>query len=77
VTVSKLFAQIDANAAGSGNLVSVLDNGTDVFNCTITVGTTTCTNTGSVAVAQGHYLQVKVHNNTGAANRKYRVSFGY
>jgi hypothetical protein len=77
VTVSHLFAQIDAAAAGSGNLVSVLDNGTAVFSCTITVGNTTCTNSGSVAVIAGHYLQVRITKNTGAADRKYRVSFGY
>jgi hypothetical protein len=74
VTISELFVHIDAAAAGSGNLVEILDNGTAVLSCTVTSGNTTCTNTGSASIAEGHYLQARVTNNSGAANRKYRVS---
>src|SRR5439155_26094019 len=66
-TVTNLFAQLDANAAGSGNKVSVLDNGTDVFNCTVLSGTSTCSNGGAVNVVAGHYLQVQVTNLSGAS----------
>jgi hypothetical protein len=75
--VSHLFAQIDSAAAGSGNTVNVLDNGAIVLFCTITSGNTTCTNPASVTVAAGDYLQVRVEDNAGAADRMYRVSFRY
>jgi hypothetical protein len=73
-TLTNLQVQIDAAAAGSGNTVDILDNGTAVLSCTVTSGNTTCQNTGSVAVAAGHYLQAKITKNSGAADRKYRVS---
>jgi len=74
-TISNLDAQLDANAAGSGNKVAVLDNGVEVLSCTVTSGHSTCVNAGSVAVAAGHYLQVQVTNLSGSVSRKYRVSF--
>jgi len=78
-TLSNLEVQLDAAAAGSGNTVDVVNNGTGavLFSCTVTAGNTTCTNTGTASVAAGVYLEVKVTNNTGAANRKYRVTFRY
>jgi hypothetical protein len=74
-TISVLEVQIDANAAGSGNTVSVLDNGSSILSCTVTSGNSTCSNGGSATVTQGDYLQVQVTNNAGASNRKYRVAF--
>jgi len=74
-TVSNLQVEVDAAAAGSGNTVQVLDNGTPVFSCPVLVGTTTCSNSGSVAIAAGHRVQVRVVNNAGAASQKYSVSF--
>ena len=78
-TLSNLEVQLDAAAAGSGNTVDVVNNGTGavLFSCTVTAGNTTCTNTGTASVAAGVYLEVKVTNNAGAANRKYRVTFRY
>jgi hypothetical protein len=73
--VSHLFVQLDANAAGSGNKVAVLDNGFEVLTCTVPSGASTCQNAGSATVLAGHYLQVQVTTLSGAANRKYRVSF--
>ena len=74
-SVSRLFVQLDANAAGSGNKVAILDNGIEVLSCTVTSGTSTCSNSGSTNVLAGHYLQVQVSNLSGAFSRRYRVSF--
>jgi len=78
-TISKLQVQLDTNAAGSGNKVTVLDNGSaTALTCTVASGTSTCTDsTDSVSITAGHYLQVKITNNAGAADRKYQVSFRF
>ena len=69
--------QIDANAAGSGNVVTLLLNGnTTALTCTVAAGSKTCTDTThSVTLAAGDNIQVQVTNNAGAANREYRVVF--
>jgi len=77
-TVSNLQVSLGANAAGSGNLVEVTDNGTVIISCTVTSGTSTCSDTTtSVTVSAGHFLQVSVTNNAGAQNREYLVSFRF
>ena len=78
-TISHLQVQLDANAAGSGNKVTVLDNGSaTALTCTVASGSSTCTDsTDSIAITAGHYLQVQVTNLAGAANRRFQVSFRY
>jgi hypothetical protein len=78
-TISNLQVQLDANAAGSGNTVTVLDNAVaTTLTCTVPSGSKTCSDaTHSVSVIAGHFLTVQVTNQSGAANRAYRVSFRY
>ena len=77
-TISNLYAQSNTTPSGSDTYtVAVLDNGTSVFTCTVTSAAATCTNTGSVSVAAGHYLEVQITNNGAAAAARWRVSFRY
>ena len=75
-TVSHLYVQMDGPGIASGNTVQVLDNGNVVLSCTA-AGTSSCQNAGSASVAAGTYLQVRVINNTGAGQQKYRVTFRF
>jgi hypothetical protein len=78
-TINNLQVKIDANAAGSGNKVTVFDNGAaTALTCTVAAGSQTCSDTtDSVAVTAGHFLTVKVNTLASANDRKYRVSFRY
>jgi hypothetical protein len=79
-TITNLFVQLDNNVTGTGAswTATVLDNGvpTAVF-CTIPTGSQSCTSGASVAIAAGHWLQVKVTSVNGPAGRNWRVSFRY
>jgi hypothetical protein len=76
--VSNLYAKTNtAPTGGNSYTVSVLDNGTAIYSCTIASGTTTCTNTGAgVAVSAGDYLQVQITNNV-APNKQFVASFRF
>jgi hypothetical protein len=74
-TIADLEVRVDAAAAGSGNTVTILKNGSAALSCTVTAGNTSCSNSGLATLAAGDFLQVQVTNNAGAANRKYQVSF--
>ena len=77
-TIANLFAVTDTTPTGANTYtVAVLDNGASVFTCTVTSSGPTCSNTGSVSVAAGHYLQVRITNNGAAAAARWRVSFRY
>jgi signal peptidase I len=72
--VSHLSAQANvAPAAGKSWVVNVLDNGTSVMTCTVAAGSFSCANTGSVAVAAGHFIQVEVTTANSAANAQWKV----
>ncbi len=77
-TISNLFALSNTTPAGTQTYtVAVLDNGTAVFSCTVVNTGPTCFNTGTTAVAEGHYLEVQITNNLGAPAARWRVSFRY
>ena len=67
-----------APAVGKSYVVNVLDNGTSVLSCTVAAASNSCANTGSVAVAAGHFIQVQVATANGAANSGWKllVTFG-
>jgi hypothetical protein len=48
---------------------------TAVMTCAVPGGAKTCSNTGTVAVAAGHYLMVRI--DTTSAATTWRVSFRY
>ena len=78
-TVSDLQAQV-ADALGIGNSwhVEILDNGSPIMSCAIFGPLdTACSDTGSVAVAAGHFLQVRVVTLDGASPTHTRVAFRY
>jgi hypothetical protein len=78
VSIANLSVITDANAAGSGNTVQVLDNGSaTALACTVATGASTCTAARPVTVSVGHYLQVQVVKNAGAADRKFRITFTF
>jgi len=75
-TITSIQAETDAAVvAGKSTTVNVLDNGTSVFTCTLSAGQTTCSNTGSVSVTAGHYLQVRIDTNS--ANKQWRITVRY
>jgi hypothetical protein len=78
-TITNLFAQM-STAPGVGNtqVVNVLDNGAVVLSCTVVNPATTCSAAGPVAVAAGHYLQVRIDAGAGTyTGQTWRVSFRY
>lgn len=80
-TVTNLLAIVDGDAIAStmnNPTIDVVD-GTDNpigMSCTINSGNV-CTNTDSVIVAAGTYLQVRITNNGDFEPRAYRVTFRY
>ncbi len=67
-----------APAAGKSYLVSVLQNGSSIYSCTIAATTTSCTSTApGVSVHSGDRLQVQIPNNAGAPNKAFKVVFRY
>jgi hypothetical protein len=79
-SVANLEVITDNAPTGAQTYVgTVVDNttGSTVLSCTITAGNSFCQNTGSVAVAAGHYLEVVITNTGGASNANWRVSFRY
>jgi hypothetical protein len=78
ITITNLFAEISvAPGAGNSQVVAVLDNGVPTALTCAVIGTaTTCTSAASVAVAAGHYLQVRINAGTGTFTaRSWRVTF--
>ena len=77
-TISNLFALSNTTPTGAQTYtVAVLDNGASALSCTVTSAGATCSNNGSASVAEGHYLEVQITNNGGAAAARWRVSFRY
>ena len=80
-SISNLQAETStAVAAGKVVTVNVMDETsagvqTVVMTCTVAVGATTCSNTGTAAVAAGHYLMVRIDTTDSA--RAWRVTFRY
>ncbi len=80
-TVTNLLATVDGEPIASEtnnptiDVVDGTDNPIGMF-CTINSGNV-CTNAGSVIVAAGTYLQVRITNNGDFENRAYRVTFRY
>ena len=80
-SVSNLWAEAGtAVAAKKSSTVEVIDETpagvqTVVMTCTVPAGATTCSNTGTVAIAAGHYLMVRIE--TTASPASWRVSFRY
>jgi hypothetical protein len=82
-SISNLWAETGtAVPAGSSSNVKVIDENqagiqTMVFECTAPIGpgSTTCSNTGSVPIAAGHYLMVRIE--TTAPPTSWRVNFRY
>ena len=81
--ISDLQAQIGtAPAAGKSAIVDVLDETpagaqSVAMSCTIAATQTTCSNTGTVAIAAGHYLMVQIDGTSTAAASTWRVTFRY
>jgi hypothetical protein len=80
-SISNLQAET-GTAVGSGKVVTVnvIDETpagvqTVAMTCTVAVGSTTCNNTGTAAVAAGHYLMVRIDTTDSA--RTWRVTFRY
>jgi hypothetical protein len=78
--VTDLQVNIDANAAGSGNKVEILDNNESMsppITCTVPAGSKTCNSTASATIAADHYLTAKVTELSGAQHRQYKVMIRY
>jgi hypothetical protein len=87
-TVSNLEATTDTAMTGSQSwTIDVIDNTAPTavvllsctINATTSLSTTTCQNTGSAAVAAGHYLEVKATKGGSPlpADKPFRVTFRY
>ncbi len=73
-TITALYAQTEtAPGAGKSWVVNVRDNGATVFSCTVSGTDQSCSSTGSVSVAAGHFLQVEMTTANTAANGKWKV----
>jgi hypothetical protein len=77
-TISNLYAHGNTTPSGADTYtVAVLDNGTSVLACTVNSSGPTCSNSASVSVAEGHYLEVQITDNGSAVAARWRVSFRY
>jgi hypothetical protein len=78
-TVSNLVGVTNtAPTAGQAPTVQVIDNstGTVLLSCTVPVGVTFCTNTGSAPIPAGDYFEVNVVEN-GFPTDPWTVSLRY
>jgi hypothetical protein len=85
-TITNLEATTNTAMTGTQSwTIDVIDNATGsvLLSCTIntttSLSTTACQNTGSAAVAAGHYLQVKATKGGSPlpADKPFRVTFRY
>ena len=81
-TVSNLQAKAWVTPTAGKWTVNVLDNGAVILSCEIATNTSTCSNTSSVSVPAGHFLQVRVDKDPttgdGSPNSSpFDVSFRY
>jgi hypothetical protein len=80
-SISNLWAEagtvVPSAKSSTVNVIDETPSGVQavVLSCTVAAGAKTCSNTGSVGIAAGDYLMVRV--NTTAPPTTWRVSFRY
>jgi hypothetical protein len=80
-SLTSLEATSSVAPTGTQNyLVEVVDNttGATLLSCTVnSTSSSFCTNTASVALTAGHYIEVRITENNGATDASWRVVVRY